>query len=86
MGEAAARLVLGLILVGLGLGVEGAFLGTPLAFAVVVIALEVALVRRAGPVERTQNPARSRGHGDLPGRSEERRVGQQCRSRWSPYH
>jgi glycosyltransferase involved in cell wall biosynthesis/O-antigen/teichoic acid export membrane protein len=59
VGEAGARLILGLILVGLGLGVEGAFLGTPLAFAVVVIALEVALVRRAGPVERTQSPARS---------------------------
>ena len=22
----------------------------------------------------------------LPGRSEERRVGKECRSRWSPYH
>src|SRR3712207_3104887 len=25
-------------------------------------------------------------HGGLPGRSEERRVGKECRSRWSPYH
>src|SRR2546430_14422793 len=24
--------------------------------------------------------------GDLEGRSEERRVGKECRSRWSPYH
>ena len=23
---------------------------------------------------------------DMPGRSEERRVGKECRSRWSPYH
>ena len=23
---------------------------------------------------------------DIPGRSEERRVGKECRSRWSPYH
>ena len=23
---------------------------------------------------------------NLPGRSEERRVGKECRSRWSPYH
>ena len=23
---------------------------------------------------------------DLDGRSEERRVGKECRSRWSPYH
>src|SRR5256885_13262568 len=26
------------------------------------------------------------GHGLLRGRSEERRVGKECRSRWSPYH
>ena len=24
--------------------------------------------------------------GKVPGRSEERRVGKECRSRWSPYH
>ena len=27
-----------------------------------------------------------REHIDLKGRSEERRVGKECRSRWSPYH
>ena len=27
-----------------------------------------------------------RQHGDFRGRSEERRVGKECRSRWSPYH
>src|SRR2546430_5657798 len=26
------------------------------------------------------------GHVVVPGRSEERRVGKECRSRWSPYH
>ena len=26
------------------------------------------------------------GHGNQPPRSEERRVGKECRSRWSPYH
>ena len=30
-------------------------------------------------VEQRDNP-------DLRGRSEERRVGKECRSRWSPYH
>src|SRR6266566_3032322 len=30
-------------------------------------------------------PRRTRS-GPLPGRSEERRVGKECRSRWSPYH
>src|SRR2546430_12609457 len=36
-------------------------------------------------------PARPSGHGEqgvrsAPRRSEERRVGKECRSRWSPYH
>ena len=35
----------------------------------------------AGWVER-----KTGGLGDLFGRSEERRVGKECRSRWSPYH
>src|SRR3712207_7623201 len=26
------------------------------------------------------------GHASIPARSEERRVGKECRSRWSPYH
>ena len=30
--------------------------------------------------------ATAREHGDLKERSEERRVGKECRSRWSPYH
>ena len=34
----------------------------------------------AGVIEETPMAA---GHG---GRSEERRVGKECRSRWSPYH
>src|SRR2546430_6268887 len=31
-------------------------------------------------------PPRDRGPGDRSLRSEERRVGKECRSRWSPYH
>src|SRR2546426_562316 len=31
-------------------------------------------------------PRRNRFPGDGPDRSEERRVGKECRSRWSPYH
>src|SRR5258708_3052707 len=37
----------------------------------------------------SKDPARPRlvkTIGDLPARSEERRVGKECRSRWSPYH
>jgi O-antigen/teichoic acid export membrane protein len=48
--EGLGRLVCALALVGLGLGVTGAMLGTPLAFALVAIGLEAVLHRRVGPV------------------------------------
>ena len=32
------------------------------------------------------NKILSMGYNGLPRRSEERRVGKECRSRWSPYH
>src|SRR2546426_11693091 len=35
-----------------------------------------------GPALRSHEPGDTRP----PGRSEERRVGKECRSRWSPYH
>src|SRR5256885_7978277 len=41
------------------------------------------------PATSTLAPCSSRGSASLcttPGRSEERRVGKECRSRWSPYH
>ena len=41
--------------------------------------------RRAGPAIVAHGPSRSAACGILP-RSEERRVGKECRSRWSPYH
>src|SRR5256885_8961597 len=49
-----------------------------------VAGLELRDVARAGRDER--GPAG--GHAQLAdaGRSEERRVGKECRSRWSPYH
>jgi O-antigen/teichoic acid export membrane protein len=59
IGEALGRLVCGLVLVGAGLGVAGAFLGTPLAFVIIAVVLEIELVRRVGRVERTHAPARS---------------------------
>ena len=34
----------------------------------------------------TSGPAREALQQDLAARSEERRVGKECRSRWSPYH
>src|SRR5438552_9036020 len=36
-------------------------------------------------IRADRNP-RARGDTRPPGRSEERRVGKECRSRWSPYH
>lgn len=46
--EAVGRLACGLALVGLGGGVSGAFLGTPLAFVLTAMALFVLLRRRLG--------------------------------------
>jgi O-antigen/teichoic acid export membrane protein len=57
--EGVGRLVGGLILFGVGLGVTGAMLGTPLAFAVVAIVLELVLHKRIGPVVDTGAAVRS---------------------------
>jgi glycosyltransferase involved in cell wall biosynthesis/O-antigen/teichoic acid export membrane protein len=51
--EGLGRLMCALALVGVGLGVTGAMLGTPMAFALVAIGLEVVLHRRVGPVRRS---------------------------------
>jgi glycosyltransferase involved in cell wall biosynthesis/O-antigen/teichoic acid export membrane protein len=57
--ESVGRLVCALILFALGMGVTGALLGTPLAFAIVAIGLEVVLHRRVGPVKETSATVRS---------------------------
>jgi glycosyltransferase involved in cell wall biosynthesis/O-antigen/teichoic acid export membrane protein len=57
--EALGRLVFGLILVLGGLGVTGALLGTPLAFAATIVGLEIALMRRVGPVAEQEEARRS---------------------------
>jgi len=61
VGEAGARLGLGLILYAAGLGVTGAFLGTTAAIAAVSLALLVPLLRALGGWEsrRAQRPFRS---------------------------
>jgi O-antigen/teichoic acid export membrane protein len=48
VAEGAGRLIFGLVFVGLGLGVTGALLGTPVAFAFIVLWLERELHRRMG--------------------------------------
>lgn len=50
-GEAAGRVVCGLLLLSLGTGVVGAFAGTPLSFTVATLALLVVLRRRVGRPE-----------------------------------
>jgi O-antigen/teichoic acid export membrane protein len=59
VGEAAGRLICGLLLVALGLGVTGALLGTPVAFVLVALWLERELVRVVGPVQRVSEPLRT---------------------------
>jgi O-antigen/teichoic acid export membrane protein len=57
--EGVGRLVCALILFAVGMGVTGAMLGTPLAFAIVAIGLEVVLHKRIGPVVDTGATVRS---------------------------
>jgi glycosyltransferase involved in cell wall biosynthesis/O-antigen/teichoic acid export membrane protein len=59
VAEAGGRLVCGLLLVGVGLGVTGALLGTPVAFVLVALWLERELVRVVGPVQRVAEPLRT---------------------------
>ncbi|HEX7299966.1 MAG TPA: oligosaccharide flippase family protein [Solirubrobacteraceae bacterium] len=58
VAEAAGRLVLALVLVGLGLGVTGALLGTPLTFVLLVLWLERQLHQRV-PLEEVSRPVRT---------------------------
>jgi O-antigen/teichoic acid export membrane protein len=51
VGEAVGRLASALVLIALGAGVTGAFLGLPIAWAAMTAALWVALRRRLGPPE-----------------------------------
>src|SRR3989449_9593342 len=53
------------------------------------VGVPVYLVRTSSTISKT-NPSGVSGNGIgnvfMDGRSEERRVGKECRSRWSPYH
>jgi O-antigen/teichoic acid export membrane protein len=51
IGEQAARLLTGGILAAAGLGITGAYLGTPLSFAVMMLYCAIALRRRLGRAE-----------------------------------
>lgn len=51
VGEAAGRVLCGVLLLVLGAGVAGAFAGTPLSFVIAAAALAVVLRRRVGSTE-----------------------------------
>jgi len=59
VGEGFMRLLFALVLVGAGMGVTGALLGTPLSFVVVGLWLERELHRRVGPVGTDHGPLRT---------------------------
>src|SRR3712207_8536788 len=58
---------------------HGAVLRSPLAHA------RIAAIDTSAALQHPKVRAVITGR-DLEGRSEERRVGKECRSRWSPYH
>ena len=57
VGEQAARLVIGGVLAAVGLGVTGAYIGTPLSFIVMMFYCAVPLRRRLGRAEPGRRPA-----------------------------
>src|SRR5690242_18152626 len=57
VGEQAARLVIGAVLAGIGLGVTGAYLGTPLSFVAMMFYCAIPLRRQLGRPEPGARPA-----------------------------
>ncbi len=57
VGEQAARLAIGGILAGVGLGITGAYIGTPLSFVVMMFYCAVPLRRRLGTADPGRRPA-----------------------------
>ena len=57
VGEQAARLVIGGVLAAVGLGVTGAYIGTPLSFVAMMVYCAVPLRRRLGTAEPGRRPA-----------------------------
>ncbi len=57
VGEQAARLVIGGVLAAVGLGVTGAYIGTPLSFVVMMFYCAIPLRRRLGMAQPGRRPA-----------------------------
>jgi glycosyltransferase involved in cell wall biosynthesis/O-antigen/teichoic acid export membrane protein len=58
IGEASSRLLFALVLVGIGAGVTGAFLGSALSLIAMAAALAIPLHRRVSPAEAHTEPER----------------------------
>ena len=65
-------------------GTSYGIVGLSALLALLYIVPALLLIRQLG--KKWQTPAVSLGVALLLCRSEERRVGKECRSRWSPYH
>ena len=59
--------------------------GTDPEFPIPYLGRSVRIVGPVVNVDMNHSPHPKNQRGEL-GRSEERRVGKECRSRWSPYH
>ena len=57
VGEQATRLVIGGVLAAIGLGVTGAYIGTPLSFVAMMVYCAVPLRRRVGHAKPADRPA-----------------------------
>jgi O-antigen/teichoic acid export membrane protein len=65
IGEQGARLVTGTLLVAIGLGVSGAYLGTPLSFVIMCLYCAVMLRRASVALDRATVPADAPAHPDV---------------------
>ena len=54
--------------------------------SVLILILMILVILLMSEIGRLQGTARVINYAGLVRRSEERRVGKECRSRWSPYH
>src|SRR3712207_8922848 len=88
--SAAGSLIWNSVLIGLGVA-AGDFVQQNLHYldyavvAAVALGIGYLVYKRAKDVRRHRQ-ARQAGTDESRPRSEERRVGKECRSRWSPYH
>ena len=62
-------------------------IGRAIVFSIPAVSAAVSLIMISLDITRSSNTVNRKIHRILSdNRSEERRVGKECRSRWSPYH